>query len=308
GGGTEKLDQAMGGVMKAVNNGGIAMMDSLSMISESGAPILAALGEDMGLSIDKAKKLASEGKINVEDVLRVLGDDGNKVMQKYMKAGDMASLGFAQSWAMAKDAVVNAVADNIVPLLDKLAPIVREVGFAVADWISNADFTPFINAIKGIVNWFKQLDFSSWDNFVKSLSTGGGSEAFASIGKSLQALMPAFREFGVKLRDSMPALAALGGGVLTMVADGLGFLAKHVDKIVAAMPFILGAFVAWRAATALQTKLMVLQAPILALSNAMRMRAAMLELRLAATKTASNTATATGNAVERTSLLTRMRN
>ena len=151
GGSSEKLDQAMGGVMKAVNNGGIAMMDSLGMISESGVPILSALGEDMGLTIDKVKKMASEGKINVTDVMRVMGDDSNKAMQKYMKAGDSASKSFSNQWAMTKDNVVNAVGDIMLPLLEKIAPMIKPIGDAIVAGIGKIPgiFESVTNAAKG---------------------------------------------------------------------------------------------------------------------------------------------------------------
>src|SRR5699024_316387 len=45
GGNSSKLSQATGGIMKAIKNGGIAMMDSLGQISESGVPILSGLAE-----------------------------------------------------------------------------------------------------------------------------------------------------------------------------------------------------------------------------------------------------------------------
>ena len=69
GGDSSKLGQATGGIMKAINNGGIAMMDSLGQISESGVPILSGLAEHFGVGIDEVKKMASEGKINITDVM-----------------------------------------------------------------------------------------------------------------------------------------------------------------------------------------------------------------------------------------------
>ncbi|WP_198394398.1 phage tail protein [Brevibacterium yomogidense] len=159
GGDSEKLNQAMGGVLKAVNNGGIAMMDSLSMISESGAPILAALGEDMGTTTDKVKKMASEGAISVEDVLRVLGDESNTVMQKYIKAGDSASTTFANQWKMATDNISSSIGETLVPMLDSIAPAMKPISDAIVDGIEKLPeiFEKVTNAVRENLGVLKNL-------------------------------------------------------------------------------------------------------------------------------------------------------
>lgn len=135
GGDSTKLDQAMGGVMKAVNNGGIAMMDSLSMISESGVPILSGLSEKFGKPIDQIKKMASEGKINITDVMDVMQNGTGETFQKMMKAGDSASQSFGNQWKIAKDNVVNAVGDSMLPMLEKLAPMIKPIADALVKGI-----------------------------------------------------------------------------------------------------------------------------------------------------------------------------
>ena len=135
GGDSTKLDQAMGGVMKAVNNGGIAMMDSLSMISESGVPILSGLSEKFGKPIDQIKKMASEGKINITDVMDVMQNGTGETFQKMMKAGDAASQSFGNQWKIAKDNVVNAVGDSMLPLLEKMAPMIKPIADALVKGI-----------------------------------------------------------------------------------------------------------------------------------------------------------------------------
>ena len=150
GGDSTKLDQAMGGVMKAVNNGGIAMMDSLGMISESGVPILSGLAEKFGVPIDQIKKMASEGKINITDVMSVMQNGTGETFQKMKKAGDAASLSFGNQWKIVKDNVVNAVGDNMIPLLDKLAPMMKPIGDAIVAGIGKL---PAI--VDGVVAAFK---------------------------------------------------------------------------------------------------------------------------------------------------------
>lgn len=131
GGDSTKLDQAMGGVMKAVNNGGIAMMDSLGMISESGVPILSGLAEEFGVPIDKVKEMASAGEVSIDDVMSVMQNGTGETFQKMKKAGDAASQSFGNQWKIVKDNVVNAVGDTMIPLLDKLAPMMKPIGDAI---------------------------------------------------------------------------------------------------------------------------------------------------------------------------------
>lgn len=150
GGDSTKLDQAMGGVMKAVNNGGIAMMDSLGQISESGVPILSGLAEKFGEPIDVIKKMASKGQISIEDVMSVMQNGTGDTFQSMMKAGDSASLSFGNQWKIVKDNVVNAVGDTMIPLLDKLAPMMKPIGDAI---VSGLGKLPAI--VDGVVAAFK---------------------------------------------------------------------------------------------------------------------------------------------------------
>ena len=147
GGDSEKLDQAMGGVLKAVNNGGIAMMDSLSMISDSGVPILSGLADKFGEPINVIKDMASKGQISIEDVMSVLEQGQGDTFKQMMKAGDAASQSFGNQWAAAKDRIVNAVADNLLPLLDAIAPAIKPAADALVKVI---EFFP------EMVGWVKQ--------------------------------------------------------------------------------------------------------------------------------------------------------
>lgn len=182
GGDSTKLDQAMGGVMKAVNNGGIAMMDSLGMISESGVPILSGLAEKFGVPIDKVKEMASAGKINIDDVMSVMQNGTGETFQKMKKAGDAASQSFGNQWKIVKDNVVNAVGDNMIPLLDKLAPMMKPIGDAIVAGIGKL---PEIvegaqDKIGALVSWFKE-----WRPLIEQIAIGVGTllaPVFVSLG------------------------------------------------------------------------------------------------------------------------------
>ena len=135
-----------------------------------------------------------------------------------------------------------------------------------------------------------QLKFSSWDAFKASLSDAGGTVggAFSSIGESLHTLGPAFAEFGRQLPNITGALMKLGGLSLNIIVSGLGFLADHVDTIIAWMPAIVAGFIAWRIATKMlataQFSLQAAQvavAPVLLANNLLRYASVRAETALA---------------------------
>src|SRR5699024_10348226 len=150
GGDSSKLSQATGGIMKAINNGGIAMMDSLGQISESGVPILSGLAEHFGVGIDEVKKMASEGKVNITDVMSVMENATGDTFQQMLVAGDAASETFGSQWKIAKDNVQVALGGVLLPLIEKITPAIKPAGEAVARFIDGlpAAFERVSNAVR----------------------------------------------------------------------------------------------------------------------------------------------------------------
>ena len=150
GGDSSKLGQATGGIMKAINNGGIAMMDSLGQISESGVPILSGLAEHFGVGIDEVKKMASEGKVNITDVMSVMENATGDTFQQMLKAGDAASETFGSQWKIAKDNVQVALGGVLLPLIEKITPAIKPAGEAVERFIDGlpAAFERVSNAVR----------------------------------------------------------------------------------------------------------------------------------------------------------------
>ncbi|MDO5743498.1 MAG: peptidoglycan DD-metalloendopeptidase family protein [Micrococcaceae bacterium] len=134
------------------------------------------------------------------------------------------------------------------------------------------------------------LNFSSWESFKSSAVEAGGTigGSFASIGESLHTLGPAFAEFGRQLPNITGAFVKLGGLSLNVLVTTLGFLADHVDTIIAWMPVIVAGFIAWRLATnALASAQFFLQAgqvaaaPVLLANNILRYASVRAETALA---------------------------
>jgi tape measure domain-containing protein len=125
-------------------------------------------------------------------------------------------------------------------------------------------------------------------NAGRDIGSGDLNGAFSSMGASLQALTPAFAAFGDQLPNIAGATVQLAGAGLTVLVGVLGFLADHVDTIIAFMPLIVAGFVAWRLASsatagvsiALRTaELAAIPAQIA--RNVLRLQAAKLEYSMA---------------------------
>jgi tape measure domain-containing protein len=255
GGGSEKLDQAMGGVLKAVNNGGIAMMDSISMISESGYPIMDGLSEKFGVTSDVIKKMASQGKISIEDVLDVMENSTGKLAQANNKAYGSVVQGFGDSWKSAKDIVSNAVADVILPLLNKIAPAVRPAAEALARGISDVpaifqtiadaggkvwnvlkDWSPLIFSIVGAFAAYNAVlgisNALSWARYLieqRSLILGATRIALTNGMAAAQAALNAVMSAN-PIGLIVAGLVLLVGG-LVMAYKKLGWFRDFVDAV-----------------------------------------------------------------------------
>lgn len=174
GGGSEELERAMAGVLKGVNNGGIVMNDTLNIISESGFPIISALQEKFGTTGDVIKDMAAKGKISIDDVLSVMENGTGALTKAQMAAADEVSKTFGNQWTIAKDNIAVAIGGVMIPLLEKVAPIIKPVSDAIVG---------FVNKIPDIA---KFADTASY---------------FSPLGIVLKALQPILPTLGKALSD-----------------------------------------------------------------------------------------------------------
>ena len=135
GGGATELDRAMNGILKGVNNGGVVMNDTLAMISESGYPIIDALSTKFGTTGDVIKKMASEGEISIDDVLSVMKNGTGELATSQAKAGKDVAKTFGESFKIAKDNIQVAIGETLMPLLEKLAPMMKPISDAIVKGI-----------------------------------------------------------------------------------------------------------------------------------------------------------------------------
>jgi phage-related protein len=135
GGGATELDRAMAGLLKGVNNGGVVMNDTLAMISESGYPIIDGLSAKFDTTGDVIKKMAAKGEISIDDVLSVMENGTGKLARSQASAGKEVAKTFGESFKIAKDNVTVAIGETMIPLLEKLAPMMKPIADALVKGI-----------------------------------------------------------------------------------------------------------------------------------------------------------------------------
>lgn len=137
GGGSEEMERSTDAILKMVNNGGKANLEILQQLSDTGLPIFDSLSQKFGKGTDEISKMASAGKISVDDVVSVLQDGSGKILKSQIKSADEVEKTWGATWNSIVDRINNAVADGIVPILDKMAPVLESVGNSVANAIGN---------------------------------------------------------------------------------------------------------------------------------------------------------------------------
>src|SRR5690606_15237473 len=224
GGDSVQLGQATGGIMKAINNGGIAMMDSLGMISESGVPILSGLAEHFGVGIDEVKKMASSGKIDIEDVMTVMQNATGDTFQKMLVAGDAASQTFGNQWRMAKDNVQVALGEVLLPLIEKITPAIGPAADAVTQFIEK--IPAMLDGVKDAVQWVQ--DNIVWlGTFAASITVAGIASWVATGGLTALggAIKGVFLAIGTGIK-SIPVIGWVIAGIGLLVTALVWFFTK----------------------------------------------------------------------------------
>lgn len=235
---------------------------------------------------------------------------------------------FADAWSAQFSGragpVIDGFATKVLAAVDRMGPafttLIGGIRAFGAAWAANdgdvtsSGFAGFMertaNVLRALQGAIGQLNFSSVKGFFDSLgpAVGSAGPAFSSIGSSLSTLQPAFAAFGQQLPKISEGFAKLAGVALNALVTGLGFLADHVDTIIAWMPAIVAGFVAWRIATSAMSSAMfglqaaqVAMAPVNLANNILRVTAIRLEQQHAA-------ATGANTVAQNTSRLAAVRN
>lgn len=147
-----------------MQNQGKVTQETLAQLSGAGVPILDALSSKLGKEVPEVLKMATDGALDVNDVLGVLEDGTGKWMHQLIKAGDEVDNTFGARWTKAKDQVGEALGAVILPLMEKLGPVISWVADGVTGFLdlltgSGDAAAPLTGALGGVADQARSL----WD-------------------------------------------------------------------------------------------------------------------------------------------------
>src|SRR5699024_10584758 len=227
GGDSSKLSQATGGIMKAINNGGIAMMDSLGQISESGVPILSGLAEHFGVGIDEVKKMASEGKVNITDVMSVMENATGDTFQKMLVAGDEASKTFGSQWKIAKDNIQVALGEVLLPLIEKVTPLIEPMGAAIVEAVEGIPAA--MEKVESAFAWIKD----NWQ-WLSGMAAGVTALGVAALVTAAPGMWAAFTA-AVAASPALTGVATAARAAWAALTGPVGLVIIAITAVVAAL-------------------------------------------------------------------------
>lgn len=129
--GAEGMSRAFAAMTSGVNAGAF-QMDTLNQISDAGIPIYDALSDVLGVDIPEAQKMASDGAIGLEEVLQALDGEHGTWFPALIEGAENVGNTFSGAWSTIKNTVVNGLASEVVPLVDKLTPTMLGVASAIS--------------------------------------------------------------------------------------------------------------------------------------------------------------------------------
>lgn len=185
---------SMGSIINKVATSDMMQMDVANQLMDAGIPILQMVAEEMGVTADEARKMASDGEVSFETFQNALdtGLGGAALKSGETVQGAFANMGAAMGRFGAKlaepvfnaaPAVFGAVGDAFDTLGEKLEPLIEDF----AEWLAPRmeDFAEntipkLVDGVMSAVDSF--IEFGGWvkDNaeWIKPLAAGiGGAVA-----------------------------------------------------------------------------------------------------------------------------------
>lgn len=203
--------------------------EDLNQLRDAGIPVYDLLSASLGKTKAEVAELVQKGKLGKDALDAMMGaletGDG---LEKFNGLMDAQSQSMAGLWSTLSDTFSMGMADAIQPLV----PLIKD-GLGLAIEFTAANIPKVAEGLKGVGNVLPQVsDFAGELAAAFRESAGAGDE----VG-SLDGL---FR--GVSTAASGLADVSL------MVASGLGFVARHSDKLALAIPVVVAGFVALKTA------------------------------------------------------------
>lgn len=220
------LDE-LGSVMNNVTTLGAAYNDSLQILAQKGLPIYQWLADEIGVTTDEVKNLASQGKISSE-VFRAAIE--NNIAGAALTAGDTTRGAFANMMASLSRLGVAFVGDG----LSGAKTFFKEIT-VILDGLEER-IGPWAQRIQGKLGGLVEIDgfggkfLTSLDSFVANFD----ATPFGILLTTLKPLLPVLQELGATVG---PVLAATFSEIAEALEPMIPLLAESlVDAIVQLAP------------------------------------------------------------------------
>jgi len=290
--------------LQQMNAAGRISAEDLNQLRDAGIPVFELLTAATGKTTEEIAAMRDKGELGRNE-LNLLMDalETGRGFERFNGLMEVQSQSLSGLWETLKDTWSVGLADAIAPAL----PALKE-GMSWLIGYIESDAMPAIQAaISGGINFAMGLDYTNGlSGFFDSLgvSLGPLTPAFDSMRDSAQTLWPALQKLLGALGDAAPKLFA---GSINLLAGALGFLADHVDTIIAWMPAIVAGFIAWRIAAMGVNYVTAASVPIMAAANVARFMAARAELQVALAHRANQVAALGSTAATSTGIIANTR-
>lgn len=239
--------------LQQMNAAGRITGEDLNQLRDAGIPVYDLLANATGKSKEEVVKLAQAGKLGkteLDAMMRALETGGG--LEKFTGLMAQQSQSLTGMWSTLKDTFSVGMAEAIQPLI----PLIKEgLGGATSFLADNMPrlrdgLTQAVAAVRDFVG-------------------GADPDKTARFGEAVGTARAAVGDLRPALQDAAAALPSLNDAV-SVGGAVLGFLADHLDTVIAQMPLLIAAFVAYKVAQAASNVAAIAAVPVqvaLAISN-----------------------------------------
>ncbi len=136
GGDDEAIGRATNAMLQMVNSGKVYAAQ-LNQISQTGVPIFSALADHFNTNIANVREMVTAGEVGINDVMAAIKNASGDTFQSMLAASEGASKTLSNQWRIAKDNIVVALADQLLPVINSLTPAMEKFGAVAPDIIAS---------------------------------------------------------------------------------------------------------------------------------------------------------------------------
>jgi tape measure domain-containing protein len=262
GGGADEVGRVTS-ALATMQNMGKTSLNEINMLSQSGIPIFDMMTAHLGMTNEEFSKAVSNGEILVDDVLAAIEAKGGTWANGLIEGAEGVNRTWSSAWDAMRSTIVNGIAQQLVPLLDRAAPKILALGEMVG---TAFDALPAaLSRLKGAMDRYGITDaLTTMYDAARELARGAGPmlEGFGiglagALGLALLVLEPVaemLRALGVWMQENEQVVhnfgIALGavagalllikgavavGGAIAALATPIGWVALAVAGLTAAL-------------------------------------------------------------------------